>query len=209
MIFATNNQGKLKELKELFKEYELYSLRDRNIDIDVMEDKDTFYGNALKKAKEVYKIAGEPVIADDSGLCITALNDFPGVFTHRFLGERASDEERRYDLIRRTNHVLDRSAKFVCNLVYYDGNTILVGEGVLEGKIAKEPRGENGFGFDAIFELENGKTLAELTDDQKNLLSARYLAAIDLMNKLNNYLKQTNISSIKLLRKIKYDKSSR
>lgn len=184
MILATNNKGKLMEIKKILKEYQIYSLRDKNINIDVIEDENTFYGNALKKAREIYAISGEPVIADDSGLCITALNDFPGVLTHRFLGEDATDEERNNDLIRRVNNVSDRKAKVICNLVYYDGKDILVGEGILEGKIAINPRGQNGFGFDPIFELENGKTLAELTEEEKNTLSARYLAAVDLSNKI-------------------------
>ena len=72
----------------------------------------------------------------------------------------------------------------MCNLVFYDGKNIIVGEGILNGKIVTEPRGKNGFGFDSIFELDNGKTLAELTSDEKNKLSARYLAAIDLKNKI-------------------------
>lgn len=186
MIFASNNKGKLLEIKTIFKEYEIYSLKEKEIDIDVVEDEDTFYGNALKKAKEIYEISGEPVIADDSGLCITALNDFPGVLTHRFLGENATDEERNYEIIRRVNEISDRSAKVVCNLVYYDGNNILVGEGILHGKIADKPRGENGFGFDPIFELEDGKTLAEITGEEKNKLSARHLAAVNLADALKN-----------------------
>lgn len=138
----------------------------------------------LKKAKEIYEISEEPVIADDSGLCITALNDFPGVLAHRFLGEDANDEDRNYELIRRVNEYADRSAKVVCSLVYYDGKKILVGEGILKGQITNEPRGKNGFGFDPIFELENGKTLAEITSEQKNMISARHLAAVDLSNKI-------------------------
>lgn len=84
---------------------------------------------------------------------------------------------------------LNREAKVVCDLVYYDGNNTLVGEGTLKGKIASFPRGENGFGFDAIFELENGKTLAELTSEEKNALSARYLACVDLLQQLKTTLK--------------------
>lgn len=184
MIFATNNKGKLKEIKELFNEYEIYSLKEKNIDIDILEDEDTFYGNALKKAKEIYELTREEVMADDSGLCISALNDFPGVLTHRFLGDNTTDEDRNIDLINRLNNISNRSAKVVCNLVYYDGENTVVGEGVLEGKITNKPRGQNGFGFDNIFELENGKTLAELNSDEKNKISARYLAAIDLKEKI-------------------------
>lgn len=184
MIFATNNKDKLKEIKELFNEYEIYSLKEKNIDIDILEDEDTFYGNALKKAKEIYELTREEVMADDSGLCISALNDFPGVLTHRFLGDNTTDEDRNIDLINRLNNISNRSAKVVCNLVYYDGENTVVGEGVLEGKITNKPRGQNGFGFDNIFELENGKTLAELNSDEKNKISARYLAAIDLKEKI-------------------------
>lgn len=186
MIIATNNTGKIKEIKEIFKEYELYSLKDKNIDIDVVEDKDTFIGNATKKALEIYEIAGEEVIADDSGLCIKALGEFPGVMTHRFLGEDATDLERNEYLINEVNKYDDRAASVVCNLVYYNGKDIIVGEGVINGFISTTRRGTNGFGFDDIFELPNGLTLAELTDEEKNKVSARSLAAMDLKKKLNN-----------------------
>ncbi len=190
MVLATNNPGKLKEIKEILKDYELYSLKEKGLAIDVLEDADTFYGNALKKAQTIYNLVKEPVIADDSGLCITALDDFPGVLTHRFLGEDATNDDRNFALIKMlSDPTLNREAKVVCDLVYYDGNNTLVGEGTLKGKIASFPRGENGFGFDAIFELENGKTLAELTSEEKNALSARYLACVDLLQQLKTTLK--------------------
>ena len=184
MILATNNKDKLREIKEILSDYEIYSLKEKNIEIDVEEDADTFYGNAYKKAKEIYELTKEPAIADDSGICITGLDDFPGVLTHRFLGEEATDDDRNNELINKTNSLSNRSAKVVCVLVYYDGKNTVVGEGVLEGKIATSPRGKNGFGFDSIFELPNGKTLAELTSEEKNKQSARYLAAIDLKEKI-------------------------
>ncbi len=190
MVLATNNPGKLKEIKEILKDYEIYSLKEKGLAIDVLEDADTFYGNALKKAQTIYNLVKEPVIADDSGLCITALDDFPGVLTHRFLGEDATNDDRNFALIKMlSDPTLNREAKVVCDLVYYDGNNTLVGEGTLKGKIASFPRGENGFGFDAIFELENGKTLAELTSEEKNALSARYLACVDLLQQLKTTLK--------------------
>lgn len=190
MVLATNNPGKLKEIKEILKDYEIYSLKEKGLAIDVLEDADTFYGNALKKAQTIYNLVKEPVIADDSGLCITALDDFPGVLTHRFLGEDATNDDRNSALIKMlSDPMLNREAKVVCDLVYYDGNNTLVGEGTLKGKIASFPRGENGFGFDAIFELENGKTLAELTSEEKNALSARYLACVDLLQQLKTTLK--------------------
>lgn len=183
MILATNNKGKLVEIKNILSEYQIYSLKEKNIDIDVEEDQDTFEGNALKKAKEIYNISKEEVLADDSGLCINCLNGYPGVMTHRFLGE-VSDEERNQYLIDEVNKHDDRKAQVVCSLVYYDGTNTIVGTGILEGYISTSCRGSNGFGFDPIFELPNGKTLAELTPEEKNEVSARALAAKDLKNKL-------------------------
>lgn len=184
MILATNNEGKLREVKQILTDYCIYSLADKGIAVDVQEDKDTFLGNAMKKAYEIYQIAHEDTIADDSGLCIDALDGFPGVMTHRFLGEEATDEERNEYLIKEADKHDDRSAKVVCNLVLYNGEEYIIGEGILEGKIARERRGTNGFGFDDIFELPNGKTLAELSPEEKNAVSARALAAKSLKKKL-------------------------
>lgn len=184
MIFASNNKGKLKEIKTIFNEEKIISLKEANIDIDVIEDADSFYGNALKKAKEIYELTKTPTIADDSGLCINELNDWPGVMTHRFAGEDKTDEEINSCIIKKCFNLTNRQAKVVCNLVYYDGQNIIVGEGILNGNITESPRGTNGFGFDPIFELENGKTLAEIASLEKNNCSARYLAALDLKNKL-------------------------
>ena len=185
MIIATNNKGKLREIKQILTDYCIYSLSDKGIDVDVKEDKDTFLGNAMKKAYEIYQIAKEDTIADDSGLCIDALNGFPGVMTHRFLGEDATDEDRNKYLIEEADKHEDRSAKVVCNLVLYNGEEYIIGEGILEGKIARERRGSNGFGFDEIFELPSGKTLAELSPEEKNEVSARALAAKSLKKKLD------------------------
>ena len=191
MILATNNKGKLKELKKIFTGSEIISLSERGITIDVLENEDSFLGNATKKAKEIYAISGEPTIADDSGLCIDCLDDFPGVMTHRFLGEDATDRMRNEYLISRVNEYneqnkdADRSAKFICTLVYYDGKRTLVGNGILNGKISTECRGKNGFGFDEIFVLPNGKTLAELSTQEKEKYSPRTMAAKVLVKKIN------------------------
>ena len=185
MILATNNKGKLEEIRKILTDYKIYSLKDKNIDIDVEEDQDTFLGNATKKAKEIYEISHEETIADDSGLCINCLGGFPGVMTHRFLGDEATDRMRNEYLINEVNKYEDRSAQVVCNLVYYDGEKEIVGEGILKGFISKECRGNNGFGFDEIFELPNGLTLAELSSDEKNSVSARSLAIKNLKNKLS------------------------
>ncbi len=188
MIFATNNQNKLKEMKKILSEFDIYGLRECDIDIEVAEDQETFYGNAFKKAKEIYEFTKKPVIADDSGLCIPILNDWPGVLTHRFLGEEATELDRNNAILEKMKQYedADRIANFVCTLVYYDGENTLVGEGVVKGMIALERRGENLFGFDEIFELEDGRTFAELSLEEKNEVSARSLAAIRLKEKLDN-----------------------
>lgn len=185
MIIATNNNGKLKEFKKIFNEYEISSLKEKKIDVEVLEDQDTFLGNARKKAKEIYEISHEATIADDSGLCIHSLNGFPGVMTHRFLGEEATDRMRNEYLIQEVNKYEDRSAQVICSLVYYDGDKFIEAEGVLDGFISTECRGTNGFGFDEIFELPNGLTLAELSPEEKNEVSARSLAIKNLKEKLD------------------------
>ncbi len=184
MVIATNNKGKLEEIRKILADYEIYSLKDKNINTDIEEDQDSFLGNAMKKAKAIYEISHEETIADDSGLCINCLAGFPGVMTHRFLGDDATDRMRNEYLINAVNKYEDRSAQVICNLVYYDGEKEIVGEGILNGFISKECRGNNGFGFDEIFELPNGLTLAELSSDEKNSVSARSLAINDLKKKL-------------------------
>ncbi len=193
MIIATNNQGKLRELKKILTDFEIKSLKEAGLDIEVEEDQDSFYGNALKKAKTIYELTKEATIADDSGLCIPLFDDWPGVLTHRFLGEEATSEDRNKAILKRMEeHVKEeRCAKVVCDLVYYDGKNTVVGEGILNGYIPLSARGDNGFGFDEIFELESGKTLAELTEEEKNQVSARALAAKDLRDKLKT-LKSKN-----------------
>ena len=138
MIAATNNDGKLREIRGILNDYKIDSLKDRNISIDVVEDQDTFLENAKKKAQEIYDIVQEEVIADDSGLCINALDGFPGVLTHRFLGEEATDEMRNNYLIEELDKYTDRSAKVVCYIVYYNGKEMISCNGIIDGFIAKE-----------------------------------------------------------------------
>lgn len=167
VIVATNNKFKISEIKSIFSEDTIYTLKDKKIDKEVEEDADTFLRNAKKKAHEIYNIASMPVIADDSGLCVNALNGFPGVMTHRFLGENATDKDRNEYIINEVKKCDDKSAKVVCELVYYNGEDTIVGEGIIEGNITDSRRGDNGFGFDEIFELLDGRTLAELTPEEK------------------------------------------
>lgn len=186
IVMATNNQGKLKEVREILKDYEILSLRDLECDVEVEEDQDTFEGNSLKKAREISKLLKMPCIADDSGLCIEELNSFPGVLTARFLGEDASQEERNNYLINKLEGKENRKATVVTVMTYVDHQKVIVARGEVKGNIAKERRGNNGFGFDEIFELENGKTLAQLTSEEKNKISSRKIALENLKNQLEN-----------------------
>lgn len=174
IILASNNQGKVNEIQEILKEYKIISLKDINLKIKIEEDQDTFEGNALKKATEICKLTNKICIADDSGLCIDVLNGFPGVRTARFLGKNATQEERNSFLIEKMKNKDNRRAKVVtCIAVAKPNGENHVYKGVLEGFISKEKRGNNGFGFDEIFELGDGRTLAELSEDEKNQISSR------------------------------------
>lgn len=179
IILATNNNGKIKELQEILKEYKLLSLKEANINIEIEEDKDTFEGNALKKAEEICKITNKTCIADDSGLCVDALDGFPGVYTARFLGEDATQEQRNNYILEKLKGTKkeERTAKVITCIAIVKPNgeeKTYVGE--LNGYIAENRRGNNGFGFDEIFELDNGKTLAELDKEDKNKISSRSIA---------------------------------
>ena len=187
IIVATNNKGKLKEIREILTDYELLSLEEVGINVKVEEDENTFRGNSLKKANEIFKIANIPCIADDSGLCIDIFNGWPGVETARFLGDKASQEDRNKYILEKMKDKSgeERNAKVVCDIAYVDNENTTVVEGIIEGKISKEERGSNGFGFDSIFELEDGRTLAELSEKEKNDVSSRRIALEKLKNKLD------------------------
>lgn len=183
MVFASNNKNKLREIRSILGD-DVKSLEDISLDIDVIEDGETFYDNALKKAKEIYEVCHEEVIADDSGLCIDYLDGFPGVLSARFLGEDATSTDRNNYIIEKLDGVFDRNCQVICELVYYDGKKIISSRGVIDGNIVKSPRGENGFGFDSIVEINDGRTLAELSSEEKNKISARYLAVKQLKSML-------------------------
>lgn len=188
IVVATNNQGKLKEIQQILNEYELLSLKDINCYIEVEENQETFEGNSLKKAKEISEATKMPCIADDSGLSIDAFDGWPGVYTARFLGENSTPEERNNAILEKMKNFDgdDRKAKVECVITYYENGNVVVGKGIIKGKIAKEPKGQNGFGFDPIFELENGKTYAELTNEEKNEISHRKIALEKLKKQLTN-----------------------
>lgn len=182
IVAATNNPGKIREIKEILNDYEVISLKEAGIDIDVEETGNTFMENSKLKARAIAKLTDEVVLADDSGLLVKSLNDFPGVKTHRFLGENATDEDRNNYIIEKLEgkEGEERKAEAVTSVTVIIDDKEYTVNGITEGIITKEPRGKNGFGFDPIFELDRGKTLAELPKDQKNNASSRRKA----LNKL-------------------------
>ena len=188
IVVATNNKGKLKEIKEIFNEYELLTLKDVNCNIEVDEDQNTFEGNSLKKAKEISEITKMPCIADDSGLCIDIFEGWPGVYTARFLGDDATPEQRNNAILEKMNNLKgdERKARVECVVTYCENGKAIVGKGEIKGKITETARGDNGFGFDPIFELENGRTLAELNNEEKNQISHRRMAMENLRKQLTN-----------------------
>ncbi|MBQ9384032.1 MAG: XTP/dITP diphosphatase [Ruminiclostridium sp.] len=178
LIIATNNQGKVKEIKQMLEPlgYEPVSLRDAGIDIDVVEDGETFAENAHKKAKAVYDICKCPVIADDSGLEIDFLDGAPGIYSARYAGEGATDEQRINKILEELDGVDEsmRGARFVCSLYcILDDETEYSVRGTLEGRIGTEPLGENGFGYDPIFMVDEDTSVAMLSSEEKNRISHR------------------------------------
>lgn len=185
IVIASGNKGKIKEAAEILKEYKIVSMKELGIDVDVVEDKETFEGNAIKKAEEIAKaLNGKLCIADDSGIEIEYLDGFPGVRTKRWLD--GTDRERNLAIIEKLKGVPKekRRIKFTTAIAISNGNKTICELGIIEGYVAEELRGDNGFGFDEIFELENGKTLAELSDEEKNEISARKIALEKIRKKL-------------------------
>jgi XTP/dITP diphosphohydrolase len=179
MIIATMNQGKLKEVKEALVglPIQLLSLRDYPLIPEIVEDGLTFTENALKKARAVCQATGLTTLADDSGLCVDALEGRPGVFSARYAGQGASDEENYRKVLQEMKDVPDamRSAHFVCvlALVEPDGQERIF-EGSCQGRITKEPIGNQGFGYDPIFFFEPmGVTFAEIDSAAKSIVSHR------------------------------------
>lgn len=185
IILASNNLKKIKEIKEILKglPYEVYSLKDMNIDIEVEEDGLTFEENAKKKAKEIHeyllnkKNSDFIVLSDHSGLEVDCLNGAPGIYSARYAGEHGNDYNNNVKLLEDMKAFKgdDRSARFVCVIavVFEDGNVKTV-RGEVEGRIIEELKTEGGFGYDPLF-FYNGfnKTFGEATPEEKNEISHR------------------------------------
>lgn len=189
IIFATGNEGKMKEIRMILSDlgYEICSMKEVGIDIDIEEDGKTFEENAIIKAKAISERTGEIVLADDSGLEVDYLDKAPGIYSARFLGEDTSyDVKNRYIIDKLTNAKgEERSARFVCAIacVFPDG-VVETTRGTIEGYIGYEQKGENGFGYDPIFYIpEFDCTSAELSSEIKNSISHRG-KALESMKKI-------------------------
>lgn len=185
LIIASNNNHKIKEIEEMMHGMNLRvcSLKDENIDIDVVEDGKTFEENAKKKAEEIYKYLiqrGDKeflVMADDSGIAVDYLNGAPGIYSARYAGEHGNDSKNNEKLLKELKGVPKekRTAQFVCQLALFDGNgNYYKVTGKVEGYIIEELHGEGGFGYDPLFFYEPfNKTFGESTAEEKNSVSHR------------------------------------
>ncbi len=185
IVLASNNIKKIKELKEILKDYpyEIYSLKDMNIDIEVEEDGLTFEENAKKKAVEIHQYLlnkgekGFIVLSDDSGLEVDCLNGAPGIYSARYAGEHGNDYNNNIKLLKEMKHLKgdDRRARFVCVIaVVFEDGSIKSVRGEVEGTIIEELKTEGGFGYDPLFFYKGfNKTFGEATPEEKNEISHR------------------------------------
>ncbi len=179
LIFATGNADKLREIREIMADtdYEVLSMKEAGAFVDAEENGTTFEENALIKARAVCAVAGELVLADDSGLEVDYLNKEPGIYSARYMGTDTSYRVKNANIIQRLEGVPDerRTARFVCAIaaVFPDGREVVLRR-TMEGRIGYEEKGPNGFGYDPIFYLpEYGKYSAELPREEKNRISHR------------------------------------
>lgn len=185
IVIASNNIGKIKEVKEILNNYNIISMKETGINIDVEENEDTFEKNAIKKAEKIAKVLnGKMCLADDSGIMIDYLDGFPGVYTKRW--HKGTDRERNLALIEKLKGIPreKRKMSFVTAIAVSNGKETICEIGKIEGFVAESVKGDNGFGFDEIFELENGKTFAQISEEEKNRISARKIALEKIKNKL-------------------------
>lgn len=192
IVLASNNQHKIKEFKEIMKDYNIVTMAEVGFTDDIVEDGDTFLANSTIKSKTIAKYLKEKnlnymVIADDSGLCVDALNGDPGVYSARYAGEHIQ-QANRDKLLANLKDVEDpnRTARFKCviTLLKPDG-TMLVGEGKVEGKILKQETGDTSFGYDCLFySNELKKCFGQASENEKNSVSHRGRAIADLLKKL-------------------------
>lgn len=189
LVLASNNAGKLREFAQLLKPFAVDVIAQGQLNIPAAEEPfDQFVDNALAKARYASRLSGLPAIADDSGICVNALNGAPGVRSARFAGEHCSDDDNNQKLLSLLKGIEDRRAHYVCALAmvrYSDDPNPITVETCWNGSIIDTPRGSHGFGYDPYFFLpELGKTAAELDPEHKNQISHRGQAFKLLMTRL-------------------------
>lgn len=190
IVVASGNAHKIKEIAAMLPDYEIVGYK-QFADFEIEETGKTFYDNALIKAKSVAERLNLPALADDSGLCVDALNGAPGIYSARYAGD-GIDEHNNELLLKNMKGVTDRRAKFVCCMVYYDVNgEILSATGEVKGEILTERQGENGFGYDPIFySYELAKPMGKASAEEKNSVSHRHRALTEIIKKIEGYKKK-------------------
>lgn len=185
IVVATNNANKLREIAQIFPEYEVLSQSQVGFKAEVEETGTTFAENALLKARAACAALSMPVLADDSGLCVTALGGAPGVYSARYAGEHANDQKNRDLLLKNMSDKTDRTAYFCSSIamVFPDGRELLA-DGKTYGSILAEEQGDGGFGYDPIFFSDDlQKSFGIATAEEKNSVSHRYRALCTLREK--------------------------
>lgn len=185
LVIASNNQGKLREINALLAPLSIAAVPQSDFNAgEIDEPHSTFVENALAKARHASRCSGLPALADDSGICVSALNGAPGISSARYAGEPKSDERNNLKLIAALKNHSDRHAYYYCVIVlvrHADDPQPIIVDGSWHGEIIDHPRGEGGFGYDPYFFVpEFGKTAAELSAEQKNLISHRGKALTQL-----------------------------
>lgn len=177
IVVATGNKAKLKEIRDMMPEYEIISCAEAGFNGEIEETGSTFYENALIKAKTVCEALNIPALADDSGICVEALNGAPGIYSARYAGD-GDDEHNNELLLKNMEGQKNRRAKFVCCMVYYKPNgEIKTATGETHGELLYKAEGNNGFGYDPLFFSDDLKmSLGVAPKEEKNKISHRFRA---------------------------------
>ncbi|MBW2655769.1 MAG: XTP/dITP diphosphatase [Deltaproteobacteria bacterium] len=198
IVLATRNKGKTREIKALLKEFpiDIKNLDDFGPIPDVIEDGKTFDDNAYKKAAFTAKILGYPAMADDSGLCVEALDGAPGVYSARYAGENATDADNVKKMLTDLDGIENRNAAFQCVIsIAVPTGAALTYEGECKGILTKEPMGDNGFGYDPLFFYPDfNKTFAQLTIEEKGKVSHRGKALKEIANEVDKIIEWVDMN---------------
>ena len=185
IVLASGNAHKIREIGEMLPDFEVVGYKELGFDEEIIEDGNTFYENALIKAKTVSQALNLPALADDSGICVDALGGDPGIYSARYAGD-GIDKHNNQLLLENMKDKSDRKAKFVCCMVFYKPNgEIVTAMGETHGEILMEEQGENGFGYDPLFfSYDLNKCMGIASAKEKNSVSHRFRAIEQLKEKL-------------------------